>query len=232
KKIRFDSNWIKKEGIGDVIKEAWNQQQEGTPMFRVHEKIKTTRLALLIWNRGIHTNAEHKIKRLSSQLEDMKDLGGNRDWMEWDKLKKELDKAYEQEESFWKQRSRNQWLKEGDRNTRFFHALTLQRRKKNAITRLIDREGEVRESQEEITACVLDFYKLFFTSEGSGRENLLLPLLPQVISEEDNNNLIAKVEESEIKEALFSLNPDKSPGSDGMSPKFFQTYWDIIKQDL
>ncbi|GER44393.1 IclR family transcriptional regulator [Striga asiatica] len=47
------------EGVGDVLRKAWNQQQEGTPMFRVHEKIKTTKLELLNWNRGIPRGRPH-----------------------------------------------------------------------------------------------------------------------------------------------------------------------------
>lgn len=44
-----------------------------------------------------------------------------------------LKKAYVQEESFWKQKSRNIWLLEGDVNTKFFHAQTQQRRARNKM---------------------------------------------------------------------------------------------------
>jgi hypothetical protein len=36
----------------------------------------------------------------------------------------------------------------------------------------------------------------------------------------------------EIKSAVFSLNNDSAPGPDGFGACFFQTYWDIVKQDV
>lgn len=36
-------------------------------------------------------------------------------------LMHELDNLLSREETFWRQRARTQWLKESDRNTRFFH---------------------------------------------------------------------------------------------------------------
>jgi hypothetical protein len=44
----------------------------------------------------------------------------------------------EQEEIHWLQRSRVNWLSQGDKNTRFFHQFESARRKKNMIKRLKD----------------------------------------------------------------------------------------------
>ncbi|KAL4326271.1 hypothetical protein GQ457_11G005490 [Hibiscus cannabinus] len=51
-------------------------------------------------------------------------------------LKKELDIVLEQEESLWHQKSRTKWIEKGDRNTQFFHASTMTRRRRNSIRML------------------------------------------------------------------------------------------------
>lgn len=36
----------------------------------------------------------------------------------------------------------------------------------------------------------------------------------------------------EVKNAVFSMHPDKSPGPNGMTPVFYQKYWTIIGNDV
>jgi len=47
------------------------------------------------------------------------------------------------EEITWRLKSRAIWLKEGDRNTRFFHKYTNARREKNSIRSIKDEKGNV-----------------------------------------------------------------------------------------
>ncbi|KAI3868841.1 hypothetical protein MKX03_027598, partial [Papaver bracteatum] len=42
------------------------------------------------------------------------------------------------EEIFWRQKSRVEWLKDGDLNTKFFHTSTLVGRRRNSICMLKD----------------------------------------------------------------------------------------------
>jgi len=40
-----------------------------------------------------------------------------------------------------------------------------------------------------------------------------------------------EVTADEVKQAVFQMDPDKSPGPDGFNAFFFQSYWDIIRED-
>ncbi|GER54481.1 reverse transcriptase [Striga asiatica] len=94
------------------------------------------------------------------------------------------------------------------------------RRKKNAISRVVDNTNRTAVSQEQNETCF--FYQSLFTYEGSRGEEEILHLISPVISEEVNSRLIATVDEAEIKATLFSMNPNKAPGEDGMTLLFFQ----------
>lgn len=81
--------------------------------------------------------------------------GGHRDWTASKKLQKELEVEYRREESYWHQKSRVQWLKEGDHNTKFFHSYTRQRRRMNCIQRLVSDQGEEFRSPKKIEEIIL-----------------------------------------------------------------------------
>ncbi|CAA0813235.1 Unknown protein, partial [Striga hermonthica] len=144
----------------------------------------------------------------------------------------DLNAAHNQEELHWQQRAKLNWLKEGDANTKFFHAYTIQKRKLNAITRLLSPQGLALTTQEDIELHVSEFYRDLFTAERSSGGESIINLIPKSISEDMNQALLKPVSEEEVKEALFSLPADKSPGEDGMNAIFYQHFWTLVKDDV
>jgi hypothetical protein len=68
-----------------------------------------------------------------------------------------MDELLYKEEMMWLQRSHISWLKEGDRNTRYFHRKAVWRAKKNNITKL--KKGDVWiEKPEDIEEEAVSFF--------------------------------------------------------------------------
>jgi len=61
-----------------------------------------------------------------------------------------LEERRKHEEILWKQKSRIRRLKQGERNTKFFHRTTIQRRMHNTISFIQKQGGERVEKHAEI----------------------------------------------------------------------------------
>lgn len=98
------------------------------------------------------------------------------------------------------------WLREGDRNTTFFHQSTISRRRRNKIVRLRDDEGEWVVGERDITRVVYSFYRNLFQSkrEGNVRDHDVgetLNSIPTQISAETNEKLTGSATMMEVKKA-------------------------------
>ena len=145
-------------------------------------------------------------------------------------MKGQLKKAYEEEEAYWNQKSRLRWLKERDKNTQFFHATVKGRRKRNRLQKLRKESGEWTTNDEELGGEIAKYYVDLFKSTANGQLEEILTGIPITITEHMNKDLTKKVDENEIKNAFFSMNPNKTPGNDGMSSFIFKLYGALLKR--
>lgn len=148
-----------------MIRKAWEPDCIRSPMFKVAYKIKRCRLALLRWNKQLQGNSAVKIQILKDELETLRELEGRRDWERWFLLKNQFDITYKEEEMNWSQEARIQWLKEWDKNTHFFHANIVQRKKNNRIEQLLKEKGGFCNTEDEVVDEISRFYSELFTSE-------------------------------------------------------------------
>jgi hypothetical protein len=81
-------------------------------------------------------------------------------------LNLELNEWYEREEVKWQQNPWDLWLREGDRNSKFFHLSTLVRRRRNFIVEVLLPNGQWIHSRDEIENYFVDqFNELFHSSQ-------------------------------------------------------------------
>lgn len=122
-----------------------------------------------------------------------------------------------------KQKSRENWLMEGDKNSKFFHASTLIRRCRNHIGVIKEKDNWLAGKKDIGPYFLKEFSKLYESN---------IPVLPSdlsnlitlCISEEDNKGLIQIPSCDEIKEIVWSMHPLKSPGPDGFPGIFYRNY--------
>lgn len=132
---------------------------------------------------------------------------------------------------YWKQRAKVFWLQQGDQNTRFFHRYASARKRGNSFQRLKNKEGEWVDTEDEIQGTITGYFSdLFKSSVVNGK--LTDRETVNHISEVKNGGLVAEVTTEEVKQAVFSMFPEKSPGIDELNPAFFQAYWGIVGADV
>lgn len=83
---------------------------------------------------------------------------------QYNKARDEFVKLLEKREVYWKQRSKQFWLREGDQNTKFFHKFALGRRKQNQVKRLKDANGEWKEDKDGVRQIIQDYFSELFQS--------------------------------------------------------------------
>ena len=118
--------------------------------------------------------------------------------------------------------SRILWLLEGDLNTRFFHAITKQRRARNKITSLLDSVGNLVEEEDKLVAIATSYFRDLFQSSNPQLIDEALENVSTTISDRLNADLTVPVSKWEVKLAFFAMHPEKASGLDGITALFYQ----------
>ncbi|CAN1178605.1 Transposon TX1 uncharacterized 149 kDa protein [Linum perenne] len=178
-------------------------------------------------------NSGLRIKVIQEELVRVQALPANEDSKREERnLLSSLDELWRKEERFWKQRARINWLNFGDRNTKFFHAATVQRKLRNAIVKLKEENGDWIVDQQAIESHVCDFFRNLFTQRRD--ENIQNEEwdLPKVVTRNMNDELCKPISNDEVRKAVFQMGANKSPGPDRFPGTFFRKFWNIIGEQL
>ncbi|KAG6728212.1 hypothetical protein I3842_02G162400 [Carya illinoinensis] len=145
-------------------------------------------------------------------------------------LVSELERILSLEEISWRQKSRALWLKEGDRSTKFFHRVANSYRRNNTIDMLKINGRDCTEAPV-IREHVVSFFDNLFSEREGWRPTVdgldFDSIEPQVASW-----LERAFEEDEVHDVIRKMEKDKVPGPDRFSMGFFQTCWEVVKEDI
>ncbi|XP_015959674.1 uncharacterized protein LOC107483570 [Arachis duranensis] len=234
KDFRFEAYWTEHEECKEVIKRSWQREEGGRNCWNQFTKKRNRCIRELVeWSKRKFKRAYKEIERKKTELHQIQEASMTEEEQKKEReLRKQIAELWKQEEKYWGQRSRLKWLKWGDKNTAFFHATTIQRRLRNRIEKLKDETGQWIQGETNIMRLVERHFTKLFTSEENRNLEECVSDIPRRITREMNEELMANINDEEIKEAVFSMGGLKAPGPDGLNGLFFQQHWEILSKEV
>ncbi|KAJ6889555.1 hypothetical protein NC652_030338 [Populus alba x Populus x berolinensis] len=235
--FKFLNLWADRSDFLDTVTSSWQVPVNGNPMYRFTTKLRRLKTAL----KHLHSQYTSSITdRVAKAKADWDTEQVHLDMHPTSEIAKETERSlasqYMQlckaEESFYKQKSRVQWLQLGDRNTTFFHKSLLHRQVRNRVHNLQDAEGNLVHDQQKIGKIASAYYEELLSTPQPLLTEDITNLFPNSITEESKAAALMPITDEDIRAALFSIPYTKAPGPDGYNALFYKKSWDIIKADF
>lgn len=228
--FKFQAAWLTHPHFKDMVQREWNTKK---PM---ETNIAHMAKVLPEWNRKEFGNILRRKNRIIARINGIQRCLNTQPTNGLLKLnirlKKELDVVLEQEELMWFQRSREEWIKSGDRNTKFYHAATMSRKGKNKIEALKLPNGEWEVDSSRLKHMAVQYFSTLFKADNHDKETEIPTCCFPRLNESLSQDLHGEIEPSEIKIALSGMAPLKAPGPDGIHAGFYQNLWTIVEESM
>jgi hypothetical protein len=138
---RYEIVWEREPSLSAAVEEAWSRRVPVSDLGDVVASLNSMMTSLYAWKREHFKLVPKEIEKNRALLEALKEAIDEASMAAQTGLEKEMDELLYREEIHWMQRSGIAWLREGDRNTKYFHRRASWRKKKNKIHKLKRNDG-------------------------------------------------------------------------------------------
>ncbi|CAL9028823.1 unnamed protein product [Prunus brigantina] len=225
RRFHFEEMWTKEPDFDKVIEEAWRSTDgvEG-----ISNSLSLCAKDLKTWNHVHFGNVRNQLNYAYKELAALQGRLTTYQHVLKARVEDTISDLLEKHEIMWRQRSRVAWLKEGDKNTRFFHGRASSSSKRNRLCGIFNENHVWQTDEQRIGDLFCDYFKNLFSSSGGLQMERILHEVRTVITGDMNDRLLQAFTLEELEHTLFQMFPTKAPGHDGMPALFFQKYWHIV----
>lgn len=164
KPFKIFNFWTTHPDYHHIVAQIWNSQSIGTPMFDLCRRLKNLKIQLKALNRQAFSDISRRTGKVRGDLKAVQDaLVLDPTNVELSNRERILLQTFStlrlNEESFYCQKSRIRWLKEGDLNMSFFHHSVNKRHLQNRLLSVTDGAGNLLTDLKLIQDYIVSFYK-------------------------------------------------------------------------
>ncbi|GJW33276.1 hypothetical protein Tco_0053308 [Tanacetum coccineum] len=123
------------------------------------------------------------------------------------------------------------WLREGDSNSAYFHKAVKSRISRSRIDVVTCADGTTVDN-EKVADAFVSHYEQFLGLPGITSPFDTTDMFSTRLTDDHARDIICVISRHEVKDALFFMGNDKSPGPDGYTAAFFKESWEIIADDF
>ncbi|XP_028791002.1 uncharacterized protein LOC114746888 [Neltuma alba] len=225
------TSWFLHDDFARRVKDAWE------PGAGWDENVKNFNEQVKTWSHNVFDHLGKQKNRILSKSDGIeKNYGPLGYTLSIEKLQRnlwlELEDILIKEDILWALKAKSNWFSLRDKNTKYFHAQANGRRRRNRIKALKNQLGNWVDDTDQIKSLATEFFSDLFKNNSQKAETHLshcqfAPLDSTCLQDPQRD-----ISNEEIKGAIFSMGPLKSPQPDGLNPLFFQNQWDTIRQSV
>eukprot|EP00253_Pinus_taeda_P027077 PITA_27077 len=240
--FRFESFWLRDPDFIKKVEDWWGNctSQGRCRMHTFQLKLKSLKGQIKRWNKEEFGNILEDKQKLEKEMEDIQQkiiLKGRTE----ESINKEgailgrLEERRKQEEILWRQKSRIKWLREGERNTKFFHQAMIKHRQGNRILSIKNKNGERVVEQTEIEQVLMEHHKEILAEPQVDRMRAIQEIcsaIPSLVTEDQNKALMRAVTLEELEEVVKAMKKGTAPRPDGFTVFFYQAGWHFMGKEI
>lgn len=151
RKFKFEKFWLKEKHCREIVFCSWEQSSGLSLTNRLERCIK----AIWNWGKGLTRNFQPKVDFYKMQMEKLRDRADYHGILAYVEARRHYLGILNQQNTYWKQRAKVFWYKEGDSNSKFFHNFVRNRRRNNNTDKLRDNEGDWKHKGPDLHSLMM-----------------------------------------------------------------------------